>query len=83
MVVYTGKLTVRGNVTFIDHGWGVYSVYFHQSRIDVKVGDRVQPGQVIGLIGATGRVTGAHLHWELWVNGFQSDPLDWLVRAFP
>ncbi len=83
VVVYTGLLTVRGNVTFIDHGWGIYTVYFHQSQIDVKAGDQVEPGQVIGLVGATGRVTGAHLHWELWVNGFQSNPLDWLDREFP
>jgi murein DD-endopeptidase MepM/ murein hydrolase activator NlpD len=83
VVAYTGEMVVRGNVTFINHGWGIYTVYFHQSEIDVKVGDRVEPGQTIGLVGATGRVTGAHLHWELWVNGFQSDPLDWLDREYP
>jgi murein DD-endopeptidase MepM/ murein hydrolase activator NlpD len=83
VVVFTGPLVVRGNATFIDQGWGVYSAYYHQSRIDVKVGDRIQPGQVIGLIGATGRVTGAHLHWEVWVDGTQVDPLEWLSRAFP
>jgi murein DD-endopeptidase MepM/ murein hydrolase activator NlpD len=83
VVVFTGRLDVRGNATFIDHGRGVYTAYYHQSRIDVKVGDRVEPGQVIGLIGATGRVTGAHLHWEVWVSGIQVNPLDWLARAYP
>jgi murein DD-endopeptidase MepM/ murein hydrolase activator NlpD len=83
VVVYTGLLTVRGNATIIDHGWGVYSGFWHQSQIDVKVGDHVTPGQVIGLIGGTGRVTGAHLHWEIWVNGVQVDPLDWLGTVYP
>lgn len=83
VVVFTGLLTVRGNATIIDHGWGVYSGFWHQSQIDVKVGDHVTPGQVIGLIGGTGRVTGAHLHWEVWVNGVQVDPLDWLQTVYP
>jgi murein DD-endopeptidase MepM/ murein hydrolase activator NlpD len=83
VVVFTGSLTVRGNATIIDHGWGVYTGYWHQSQIDVKVGDHVTPGQVIGLIGGTGRVTGAHLHWEVWVNGIQVDPLDWLDTVYP
>lgn len=84
IVVYAGPLSVRGNATFIDHGWGVYTSYFHQSEIKVKVGDRVTAGQEIGLVGATGlRLTGAHLHWEVWVNGVQVDPLDWLDMQFP
>ena len=70
--------TVRGNATFIDHGWGVYSAYYHQKEINVGVGQQVQAGQLIGQIGATGRVTGPHLHWEIWVNGIQVNPLDWL-----
>jgi murein DD-endopeptidase MepM/ murein hydrolase activator NlpD len=82
-VVFAGPLTVRGNATFIDHGWGVYSGIFHQSQIFVNVGDTVEPGQVIGLVGGTGRVTGAHLHWDLWVNGIQVNPLDWLNQEYP
>lgn len=82
-VVFAGLLDVRGNATLIDHGWGVYSGYWHQSRIDVEVGDVVEPGQVIGLVGNTGRSTGAHLHWEVWVGGVQVEPLDWLNRVFP
>ncbi len=83
VVVYTGELTVRGNATIIDHGLGVYSGIWHQKSIDVKVGERVEPGQKIGEIGGTGRVTGPHLHWEVWVNGIQVEPLDWLEFEYP
>jgi murein DD-endopeptidase MepM/ murein hydrolase activator NlpD len=82
-VVFAGPLTVRGNATVIDHGWGVYSAYMHQSEILVKVGDMVEPGQLIGLVGGTGRVQGPHLHWEIWAGGVQVDPMDWLERAYP
>ncbi len=82
-VVFAAPLTVRGNATIIDHGWGVYSGFWHQSQQFVNVGDMVEPGQVIGLVGGTGRVTGPHLHWEVWVNGIQVNPLDWLSKAYP
>jgi murein DD-endopeptidase MepM/ murein hydrolase activator NlpD len=83
VVVFAGPLTVRGNATFIDHGWGVYSGFFHQDEFKVQVGDRVETGQVIGLSGGTGRITGPHLHWEIWVNGVQVNPLTWLEKTFP
>jgi murein DD-endopeptidase MepM/ murein hydrolase activator NlpD len=85
IVVYTGKLTVRGNTTIIDHGWGIYSCYYHQNKINVNVGDHIETGQVIGEIGDTGRVTGPHLHLDLWVNGIQVDPTSWLFdnRSYP
>ena len=82
-VVFAAPLTVRGNATIIDHGWGIYSGFWHQSQIYVNVGDTVEQGQVIGLVGGTGRVTGAHLHWEVWVNGVQVNPLDWLNQVYP
>ncbi|MCW5874330.1 MAG: peptidoglycan DD-metalloendopeptidase family protein [Anaerolineales bacterium] len=82
-VIFAGPLDVRGNVTIIDHGWGVYTGYFHQSQILVELGDQVQTGQVIGLVGATGRITGAHLHWEVWVGGVAVEPMDWLNRIYP
>ncbi|HEX9384754.1 MAG TPA: peptidoglycan DD-metalloendopeptidase family protein [Anaerolineales bacterium] len=82
-VVFAAPLTVRGNATIIDHGWGVYSGFWHQSQLLVNVGDMVGPGQVIGLVGGTGRVTGPHLHWEVWVNGIQVNPLSWLNQAYP
>ena len=82
-VVFAAPLTVRGNATIIDHGWGVYSGIWHQSQMLVNVGDLVEEGQVIGVVGGTGRATGAHLHWEVWVNGIQVNPLDWLNQAYP
>lgn len=83
VIVFAGPLTVRGNATIIDHGWGVYSGYWHQKEIKVSVGDPVKAGQLIGLIGATGRVTGPHLHWEIIVNGIQVEPVDWLQKIYP
>lgn len=83
VVVFAGPLTVRGNATIIDHGWGVYSGIWHQSEIQVQVGQTVKKGDVIGLVGGTGRVTGAHLHWEVWVNGIQVNPMDWLTNTYP
>lgn len=82
-VVYTGSLVVRGNVVVIDHGWGVYTAYDHLSQIVVREGETVVAGQVIGLGGATGRTTGPHLHWEVWVGGVQVNPVDWLKEAHP
>jgi murein DD-endopeptidase MepM/ murein hydrolase activator NlpD len=82
-VVFAAPLTVRGNATIIDHGWGIYSGFWHQSQILVNVGDMVEQGQVIGIVGGTGRVTGAHLHWEVWANGVQVNPLNWLDQAYP
>lgn len=82
-VIFANFWTVRGNATIIDHGWGVYSGFWHQSEFKVQSGDFVQQGQVIGLVGGTGRITGPHLHWELWVNGIQVDPLDWLTQSYP
>jgi len=82
-VVFAGPLAVRGNATYIDHGWGVYTGYLHQSEILVKPGDRVETGDTIGMVGATGRVTGAHLHWEIWVGGVPVDPLEWTERVMP
>jgi murein DD-endopeptidase MepM/ murein hydrolase activator NlpD len=82
-VVFAAPLAVRGNATIIDHGWGVYSGFWHQSQMLVNVGDVIDQGQVIGLVGGTGRATGAHLHWEVWVNGVQVNPLGWLDQAYP
>ena len=82
-VVFAGPMDIRGNAIFIDHGWGVYTAYFHQEEILVQVGDLVEPGQVIGIVGKSGRVSGPHLHWEVWVNGVPVEPLDWLARVFP
>lgn len=82
-VAFAGPLTVRGNTTILDHGWGVFTVYMHQSEILVSEGEMVEAGQTIGLVGATGRVTGPHLHWEVVVGGVPVDPLEWVNRTFP
>lgn len=82
-VVYTGTLDVRGGATVIDHGWGVYTTYMHQSEILVDVGETVTAGQVIGLVGASGRAQGPHLHFEVWVGNVAVDPLDWLTLIYP
>lgn len=82
-VIFGGPLAVRGNAAIIDHGWGVYTGYMHMSEILVEAGDMVDVGQLIGRVGSTGRVTGPHLHWEVFVGGVQVDPLDWLEQEFP
>jgi murein DD-endopeptidase MepM/ murein hydrolase activator NlpD len=82
-VVFADTLTVRGKATMIDHGWGVYTAYMHQSEIYVSVGEHVDKGQLIGLVGNTGRVEGPHLHFEVLVGGVQVNPLEWLNREFP
>lgn len=83
VVVFADLLDVRGNFTLLDHGWGVFSAYLHQAELYVKPGDFVKAGQVIGLIGNTGRSTGAHLHWEIWVGGVPVNPLIWLETPYP
>ncbi|MEP0982381.1 M23 family metallopeptidase [Leptolyngbya sp. AS-A5] len=73
---------VHGNCVGLDHGQGVETIYIHMSRIDVKEGDVVRPGQRIGAIGATGAATGAHLHWGLFVHGAAVDPTPWRTNPF-
>ncbi len=67
-VVLAEELYFPGNTVLIDHGLGVYTLYGHFSEIDVKPGDLVEKGAVLGKVGATGRVTGPHLHWGLTIN---------------
>ena len=82
-VVLAGTYPVRGNVVAIDHGAGLVSLYFHQSRLLVKVGQQVRRGQQIGLVGSTGLSTGPHLHLEMRVRGEATQPADWFGRLFP
>ena len=82
-VALAEALNIRGNTTVIDHGWGLYTLYAHQSALHVSPGDSVAVGQVIGAIGATGRSTGPHLHWEVWLNGVNVDPMQWVQETFP
>ncbi len=64
-----------GNSIVIDHGAGIYSCYFHLSKMNYKVGDRIKRGDILGLSGDTGRITGPHLHYSFRINAVQVDPL--------
>jgi murein DD-endopeptidase MepM/ murein hydrolase activator NlpD len=66
--------TLEGNLLMIDHGMGLNSAFLHLSRIDVKPGDIVRQGQIVGAIGMTGRATGPHLHWGMKWNEERVDP---------
>jgi len=73
-IVLAKDLFFSGNAIFIDHGLGVYTTYLYLSEMLVEPGTMVERGQVIGLAGATGRVTGSHLHWGVRILGARVDP---------
>lgn len=82
-VLISQELYFSGNGVYLDHGRGVYTGYFHLSRILVDVGEMVEAGQLIGEVGSTGRVTGPHLHWSLWVAGNSLDAGSLLQMTVP
>ena len=75
LVALVARFYLAGNVVYLDHGEGLISAYFHLSRTDVKPGDIVERGQIIGAVGRTGRVTGPHLHWVMRYGGVTVDPM--------
>lgn len=80
-IVLASELYFAGKTVIIDHGLGLYTFYAHLSQIKVKRNDLVEKGQVIGLVGATGRVTGPHLHWSVRLKGSRVDPLSLLALS--
>ena len=74
IVADTGDYFFNGNTVFIDHGQGLITAYMHLSRIDVRRGQRVAKGEIVGAVGASGRVTGPHLHWAVILNNTPVDP---------
>jgi murein DD-endopeptidase MepM/ murein hydrolase activator NlpD len=78
-VVLAKDLFFSGNAVYLDHGHGLYTTYLHLSKIDVAVGEMVERGQRLGLAGATGRVTGPHLHWGVRLLDARVDPFS-LIR---
>lgn len=73
-VVFVDELFFSGNSVFIDHGMGLFSMYFHLSEALVKEGDTVKKGQIIAKVGSSGRATGPHLHWGIRLNGARVNP---------
>jgi murein DD-endopeptidase MepM/ murein hydrolase activator NlpD len=82
IIVFAEELYLEGKTIIMDHGFGLYSIYMHLSEMRVKEGDEVGIGQCIGLVGATGRVTGPHLHWGIKLLKARVDPFS-LLRAVP
>jgi murein DD-endopeptidase MepM/ murein hydrolase activator NlpD len=80
-VAFAGALYLRGNSVIIDHGAGVFSGYHHLESIAVAEEQVVEMGDLVGFVGATGLVSGPHLHWEAIIGGVRVDPTLWTFRS--
>ena len=76
-VVFAGPLTIYGNTVVLDHGLGLQTLYAHLSLIDVKEGQTVDKGTVLGRTGSSGLALGDHLHYEVLIHGISVTPLEW------
>jgi len=81
IVTYAGWEAGYGRMVAIEHGYGFSTRYGHCSRVDVKVGDEIKRGQIIGYVGSTGRSTGSHVHYEVRIHGMPVDPEKYLPKA--
>ena len=79
-VIKTSRYFLTGNAVFIEHGQGFITSYFHLKKISVKIGSKIKKGEIICLVGRTGRATGPHLHWSVSLNGARVDPELFLPR---
>ncbi|PKM30586.1 MAG: peptidase M23 [Gammaproteobacteria bacterium HGW-Gammaproteobacteria-11] len=82
-VILVGDYFFNGKTVFVDHGQGLISMFCHLSEIDVQVGDELDRGQVLGKVGATGRATGPHLHWNVSLNNVRVDPAIFIGAFMP
>ncbi len=82
VVTMASNLYYSGGTLYVDHGGGLYTAYFHMTDFAVKVGDRVEPGQLLGTVGKSGRVTGPHLHWAAKIGGHYIHPASLLLFDF-
>jgi len=80
-VIDTGDYFFNGNTVWLDHGGGLLSMYCHLSAIDARPGDSLRAGERLGAVGATGRVTGPHLHWSVMLNRAMVDPALFIEAA--
>jgi murein DD-endopeptidase MepM/ murein hydrolase activator NlpD len=81
IVTYAGWESGYGRLIAIEHGYGYSTRYGHCARIDVKVGDEVERGKIIGYVGSTGRSTGSHVHYEVRIHGMPVDPEKYLPKV--
>jgi murein DD-endopeptidase MepM/ murein hydrolase activator NlpD len=81
-VVFMGQKNGYGNHLVIDHGYGIVTRYGHLDGFNVKPGQRVRRGDVIGFVGNTGRSTAPHLHYEVWVNDQARNPIEYIIDEY-